>query len=391
MASDKSAPTYCFLDTNILLEFTTFDEVDWPKVLSAEQVCLMLAPIVLRELDKHKTDYHNSRRRNRARMLLSKLSKLFDTKTNQAACVRSGVTMMILPKEPFVDKPEDWVKEGLDQNISDDRLLASILDFMSQNPSEKVLLLSDDSGPRFKARSHNIQPLAPSDGLVRLAERMLDQKQTLIKNVEGLVPGVNISVYQDKFGKPMFIQSLREKTIKEYVFVNPHFYLDAVTDTSDAVLYFSVTIRDEKFQPTFKSHGYSKNQPSFQITLGVSTFGNVPTLPEYIISFLGAHDFSYYETRYFGNPGHYQYFGFGLNQSGYFSSNAKAYISVFANNALYGERVWAITEQNLAILEDFRTKVAFNTYAVSAPFVVINDYAGFNLGVNYYQVRTLNP
>jgi hypothetical protein len=390
MDSEKLGFIYCFLDTNILLEFTTFDEVDWPKVLSAKQVCLVLAPIVLRELDKHKTDYHNSRRQNRARMLLSKLSKIFDT-TNQAIYIRPNVTMMILPKEPFVDKPEDWVKEGLDQNISDDRLLASILDFMRQHPSEKILLLSDDSGPRFKARSHNIQSLAPSDGLIRLAEQVPNQKQTLIKDVEGLVPGVNISVYQDKFGKPMFTQSLTEKNIKEYVFVNPHFYLDAVTNSSDAVLYFSVTIRDETFQPIFKSPGYPKNQPSFQITLGVSTFGDIPTLPEYIISFLGAHDFSYYETRYFGNPGHYQYFGFGLNQSGYFSSNAKAYISVFANNALYGERVWAITEQNLAILEDFRTKVAFNTYAVSAPSVVINNYAGFNLGVNYYQVRTLNP
>ncbi len=57
----------------------------------------------------------------------------------------------------------------MDPSVNDDRLLASILDFSRQHPSEKVLLLSDDSGPRLKAKSHNVQALAPT-GLTRLPE-----------------------------------------------------------------------------------------------------------------------------------------------------------------------------------------------------------------------------
>lgn len=31
--------TYCFLDTNVLLHFQLFDNVDWPKVTGVQQCC----------------------------------------------------------------------------------------------------------------------------------------------------------------------------------------------------------------------------------------------------------------------------------------------------------------------------------------------------------------
>lgn len=164
--NDQKLPhIYCFLDTNILLEFQTFNEVDWSKVLGAKQVCLVLAPIVFRELDKHKTDYNNARRQKRARMLLPKLTQLIEAETDELPQVRRNVTLLALPNEPSID----WAGEHLDPNVNDDRLLASILDFSRQHPSEKVFLLSDDSGPRLKAKSHNVQALAPT-GLNRLPE-----------------------------------------------------------------------------------------------------------------------------------------------------------------------------------------------------------------------------
>ena len=170
----------------------------------------------------------------------------------------------------------------------------------------------------------------------------------------------------------------------------PHFYLKAVTDINDAVQYFAVTIRDETCKPVFKSPDYPVNETSFQLTLGANTFSDIPGLPEYMAGCLGAHNISYYETRWLGNPGHYKHFGFGFNQAGYLSNNAGAYLSVLANTPHLCPGTSAYTEQDLVALNDFRTKVAFNTYAVSAPFVTIEDYAGSNLGVDYYQVRALN-
>jgi|GEM_PF-5248596 len=169
MADKNNPPTliYCFLDTNILIEFQTFDEVEWPQLLNAQQVCLVLAPIVVYELDKHKSDYSNTRLQKRARMLLSKLNKLLDVETppGELPQVRRNVTLMTL-KEPSVD----WKAEGLDPNVPDDRLIASILDFRREHPSDEVCLLSDDSGPRFKAKPYNITTLAPKEGSLRHIE-----------------------------------------------------------------------------------------------------------------------------------------------------------------------------------------------------------------------------
>src|SRR6266536_851128 len=152
---NKKIPhAYCFLDTNILIQFQTFNEVNWLKVLNAKQVCLVLAPVVIHELDIHKSDYSNARRQKRARMLLPKITKLIEEEPigDELPQVRRNVTLMVLPNEPLID----WRAEHLDPMVNDDRLIASILEFSRQHPSENVLLLSDDSGPRFKAKSHNI-------------------------------------------------------------------------------------------------------------------------------------------------------------------------------------------------------------------------------------------
>jgi len=168
--ADKNIPLnliYCFLDTNILIEFQTFDEVDWPQVLDVRKVCLVLAPIVIHELDQHKSDFNNTRRQKRARMLLSKLNKFLETETpsGELPPVRRNVTIMPLT-EPLVD----WKAEGLDPNVPDDRLIASILDYQREHPSDKVCLLSDDSGPRLKAKPRNITALAPKEQLLRHIE-----------------------------------------------------------------------------------------------------------------------------------------------------------------------------------------------------------------------------
>jgi len=198
--TEKVPYIYCFLDTNILLEFETFDDVDWPKVLNAKQVCLVLAPVVLSELDKHKTDYNNVRRQKRARMLLPKITNLTERETiaGELPQVRRNVTLMVLPNEPLID----WAIEHLDPTVNDDRLIASTLEFSRQHPTETVLLLSDDSGPRFKAKPRSIQTLAPPYGLNRLVEppspeevenRKLKQQ---IKELTERIPDLKFGFYE---------------------------------------------------------------------------------------------------------------------------------------------------------------------------------------------------
>src|SRR6266536_4948675 len=392
MARKKDkAHIYCFIYTNILYHFQMFDQVDWPKILYAKTVSLVLAPIVLREIEKHKDDT-NERRRQWARSVLSKLKALLegDTPIDQLPHVRHNVTLLALLVEPLID----WQGEQLDQAMPDDRILASMLDFSRGHPSDTVLLLTNDFPLRLKARYHNINVVV-AEGLVPALESPSpDQalKQALLKKVEALVPGVDISVYQDIFGAPIYRDPGTDMKTTSYTFVTRFFYLYAVTNVHSAVQYFAVTTRDKAFTPRFQSPSYPLNQTDFHITLGVSTFTDIPGQLEYIAGCLGAHDFSYYETRYLGNAGHYEDFGFGVNIAGYWAKVDASVFSVFRDTSKYCPRApyytSEYTEQDLVALDDFRANVVINTYAVSAPNVRIADYIGSNLGVNYYQVRT---
>ncbi len=216
------------------------------------------------------------------------------------------------------------------------------------------------------------------------------QKRTLLRKIEKLITGISISMYQDTFGTPTRKIQNEEKKIRNYLFINAYFFLSVITDMDDTVQCFSVTIRDRTFNPAFKSPDYPINQPSFRIRLGVTKFCDIPGLPEYVVGCLGARTFSYYETRYLGNPGHYKDFGFGLNQAGCQPSNLAGYFKVFDTNSPFCPGTSSIIEQDLGTLKDFRTRAIVNSYAVSAPHMRIKEYAGSNLGVSYDEVRMLN-
>ncbi len=133
---------YCFTDTNVLIHYQTFDEVDWPRVLHDTVVYLVLAPAVIAELDRFKDDSSNEWRQTRVRTLQAKLRRLLGgTKPGQQVRVRSGVYVLDIVTEPV---SSDWSALGLDPSISDDRLLASIVAFTSEG-HEGVVLVSDES------------------------------------------------------------------------------------------------------------------------------------------------------------------------------------------------------------------------------------------------------
>ena len=216
------------------------------------------------------------------------------------------------------------------------------------------------------------------------------QKQRALDKVERLVPGVDLSLYQDTFGKPTFINpksffinpndELRK--FVEYVFVDDYFYLDAVTDIQGKVLYFAVTIKDKSFNPLFKNQ-------VFQVTLGRSRYSDIPGEVRSAQGCYGANWFAYFETKYFGRPGAYEDFGFGFNSAGYYDteSSVRAYKGLLSTaHNCHG----TLSNQEIASMKEFSTDEVFNTYAVSAPGIRITDYAYLILGVNYDQVRILN-
>jgi hypothetical protein len=170
---------YCFFDTNILLHFTTFDEVDWLKFLNAPQVYLMLTRPVLRELDKFKDDRTVAWRRNRARMLLSKIDGLLpQSATGVPVPTKDGIDTVFLldiPREPDAE----WIrKHALDPEVTDDRILACILQFQEQHPDRHIRFLSNDMSFRRNAIANSIDTIKP-DGkeLEQLEQRSLEEER----------------------------------------------------------------------------------------------------------------------------------------------------------------------------------------------------------------------
>ncbi len=170
---------YCFFDTNILLHFTTFDEVNWLKFLNVPQVYLMLTRSVLRELDKFKDDGTVAWRRSRAHMLLSKIDGLLpQSATGVPVPIRDGVDTVFLldiPREPNAE----WIrKHTLDPEVSDDRILACVLQFQEQYPDRHIRFLSNDMSFRRNAIDNGIDTMKP-DGkeLVQLEQRSPEEKR----------------------------------------------------------------------------------------------------------------------------------------------------------------------------------------------------------------------
>lgn len=153
---------HVFIDTNTLIHFPTFDEVDWPKHLQAKEVHLLLAPIVLREIDKLKDD---PRLKARVQVINGKLKKLLEPPADDGtARVRPGVILSALTVEPRID----WEAHELDRTEPDDRLLATMLVYRETHPDASLMLLSNDLGPCLKAATQGLPVLDPEEFLQRL-------------------------------------------------------------------------------------------------------------------------------------------------------------------------------------------------------------------------------
>lgn len=153
---------FAFVDTNVLLHFRFFGDVDWAAEFGAEKATLVFAPVVVEELDEQK--WAGTRRtRTRAKKVLRALKGLGLSATPQT--LRSGVTILALDEEPTDDL---FVRHRLQPRIADDRLLASVLAFAKTQPrGVAIKVLTADMGLSLKAPTRHIAVIAPDDRLRR--------------------------------------------------------------------------------------------------------------------------------------------------------------------------------------------------------------------------------
>jgi hypothetical protein len=150
---------FVFIDTNVLLQYRLFDEVDWAKELGVPQLTLVFTPIVFTELDKFRWG-GTRRQRDRSRAVVKKLNALALSIT--PVTVRKGVDAIGLDTEPA---DAVFAQHRLERQSADDCLLASYYAFREEHCDDRTLILSADSGLKPKARSRRIELVAPADTL----------------------------------------------------------------------------------------------------------------------------------------------------------------------------------------------------------------------------------
>jgi hypothetical protein len=150
-----------FLDTNLFLHFRPLHEVDWPALLKDQPVELLLAPIVVRELESHKDQHSSKKLRARARESVGRIAELLEER--EEGPLREHVTLRLLTTEPLIDFRE----HRLSESIPDDQLIASMIQYRAERSgqSESIVLVSHDFLIRQKARRHSFGTIEPPEEL----------------------------------------------------------------------------------------------------------------------------------------------------------------------------------------------------------------------------------
>jgi len=241
-----------------------------------------------------------------------------------------------------------------------------------------------------------------SDGIRLIwdyANRSVREKQYWYENINKLATETNAKYFESILGSPVYINSYSNGTLnlKEYIFVNNFFYVQAIIDDSDKIIGYSVTTRDPSFNPPVPIARYEAND----LFLGKTSFLDIRKEfgnPSWLISYLGAHDLFYSEGYYFGNIEGYQTFYLSMSLAGYINlddgkymtpPDYQSHITPSLNSSHDLTEVAEFLETNTNIV---------NTYTVLSPFISAADVAlirnknpGIYLfGPDYNQVRLLN-
>ncbi len=155
MSSSSNPVALIMVDTNLLLHFKRLDQIDW-SALAQERVRLIILPVVVRELEKHKTFHQNAKVRDRAGKVITWFNTLADTGFD--VDLSSSLALRFHTHEPAIDFSEN----KLTKELQDDVLVAGVLS-LQQEEGEDVSIATADFGLKLKARQRRIPVVVPPE------------------------------------------------------------------------------------------------------------------------------------------------------------------------------------------------------------------------------------
>jgi len=138
------------VDTSILLHYKQLDQINWPTEVDAADVHLMIVPVVIRELNKHKDQNPSKKLRKRAAEYLKWFNSLMDKCLETT--IRSHTVLRFEGHEPSVN----FESHNLYRDCQDDFVIAHVIEWAEKRPEDPILILTADTGLRVKAGTRNL-------------------------------------------------------------------------------------------------------------------------------------------------------------------------------------------------------------------------------------------
>ncbi len=233
------------------------------------------------------------------------------------------------------------------------------------------------------------------------------RRRTWTNNFKQLAPGVRPAYVEALFGEPAFELRVPVLSITpgegsrlgltERVWpLATEGYLTTWSGESDVVAY-SLTTTSERFKPKIRigSSWYS-NGPALYVRLGRTRLAQVSDAlhlphPEEIASWKGARRHEYYETYYFGNPGHYMTWMCGVSGTGHRAGEAGAMERLGPENSAFlrGDLIESLPADQRQALDAYRARAVVNSLMVQGMERLNICPEDPRCGPDYDLVRTL--
>jgi hypothetical protein len=247
-------------------------------------------------------------------------------------------------------------------------------------------------------------------GLRAWYRRTLGRRRDRYQRLSRLGTNAHISFFTSVLGEPPAIRRSIESTVQvwpsgsedsvtedtmfwESIWIDRDFYVHAFSkQEDDAIVAFSFTTRQKRFRPGLRSPGYTIEErsralrwlrlrtwkkPLFDVRLGLTRFEELGP-PGKSAAWLGAHNMHYYEARWYGNPGHYQWYVFSINDAG-FSAFDTPLVGTLMPQGEPWDFAWGFGDddpayEEMAGWQEFRRGARINTYTVIGPTLGLEDY-----------------
>ena len=184
----------------------------------------------------------------------------------------------------------------------------------------------------------------------------------------------------------------QKATFVQHFYVDRDYTVQTISNTGDRVLAYSVTTRQEGFNPTFRPVGWPSSwtklrrlrghdeasEPLFSVALGHTRFDGLTEWPhpDRIVAWLGARAGAYSEEYYFGNPGYYQTYVFTASSAG--QGPIGPLHDLWADVEFTGDFRWPGSDardfEDLERVHTFRNQTAVTTYTVIGSGLLAADY-----------------